>query len=87
MLHVTYLLVEESRIAAAVVKVSDGVARIKVWVSTIDGKLGMLVEGGDRKYCEGLKGSNWTRLRTVRSVADLIDLITTPTGGSKVWSE
>ena len=47
----------------------------------------MLVEGGGRKYCEGLKGSGWVRPWTARSVVDLADLITTLTGESKAWSE
>ena len=78
---------EESRTAAAVVKVSDDVAKIKAWISIINERIGVLVEGGGKKYCEGLKGSGWVRPWTVRSVVDLADLIATLTGESKAWSK
>ena len=89
--RVTRLSTEESRTAAAVVKVSEDVAKIKMWISTIDEKVGMLVEGGSRKYRGGLKGSEWARPWTVRSVVDLVvdlvDLIATLTGENKAWSD
>ena len=50
--RVTRLSTEESRTAAAVVKVSEDVAEIKMWISTADEKIGKLIEGGGRKYCE-----------------------------------
>ena len=52
----------------------------------MDEKVGILVEGGSRKYAEGLKESKSIRPWTVRSVVDLVDLITTLTGESKAWS-
>ena len=51
------------------------------------GKLASSSRGRGRKYCEGLKGSEWTRPWTVRSVVDLVDLIATLTGESKAWSD
>lgn len=43
--RVTSLSTEKSRTAAAVM-VSEDAAKIKLWISTIDEKVGMLVEGG-----------------------------------------
>ena len=57
-----------------------------MWISAMDEKVGILVEGGSRKYAEGLKESKSIRPWTVRSVVDLVDLITTLTGESKAWS-
>ena len=42
--RVTRLSTEEWRTAAAV-KASEDVAKIKMWISKIDGKVGKLVEG------------------------------------------
>ena len=76
----------ECTTTAAVAEVSNDVAEIKRWISGVDKKLEMLVEGGYRKHAEAMKGSDWVKGRTVRSAVDVIDMVTALTGETNAWS-
>lgn len=80
------LSLTECTTTAAVVEVSNDVAKIKKRILGTDKKLGMLVEGGCRKHAEGMKGSEWVKGRTVRSAVDIIDMVTELTGETDTWN-